>query len=195
MLGLGVITFYLFQSTPEKAVAINQSSKNILIATDLVIFLIALYYLYFIGNTLKNRTTKKMVLTFANINLAVKVLLILGFYFATRDTFVGAVYLLLFFSCNIPGMLYLDKYLNQHFIYSTENQSYNPYIQLITDYDLTKREWEITEKICEGMTNKEISDKLFISLQTVKDHCYRIYKKTGVRNRVELVNLVASVKK
>jgi DNA-binding CsgD family transcriptional regulator len=56
-------------------------------------------------------------------------------------------------------------------------------------YGITPREREIIELICRGKRNKEIADELFISLQTVKDHNYRIYKKLGVRNRVQLVNL------
>jgi DNA-binding CsgD family transcriptional regulator len=40
------------------------------------------------------------------------------------------------------------------------------------------------------MTNQEISDSLFISVQTVKDHIYRIFLKTGVKNRVQLTNLL-----
>jgi DNA-binding CsgD family transcriptional regulator len=36
---------------------------------------------------------------------------------------------------------------------------------------------------------------LFISLQTVKDHTHRIYKKTGARNRVQLVNMVGEIDK
>lgn len=56
-------------------------------------------------------------------------------------------------------------------------------------YGITPREREIVELICRGKRNKEIADELFISLQTVKDHNYRIYKKLGVKNRVQLVNL------
>lgn len=48
---------------------------------------------------------------------------------------------------------------------------------------------EQRELIVGGKTNKEIADELFISLQTVKDHVYRIFKKTNVKNRVHLVNL------
>ena len=61
---------------------------------------------------------------------------------------------------------------------------------LVTDYGITPREEEVLELACAGKTNQEIADRLFISVQTVKDHVYSIYRKTKVRNRVELANLV-----
>ncbi|WP_317235541.1 helix-turn-helix transcriptional regulator [Maribellus maritimus] len=57
-------------------------------------------------------------------------------------------------------------------------------------YEISKREAEIILEICTGKTNKAISEKLFITLQTVKDHTHRIYTKTGVKSRVQLANLV-----
>lgn len=57
-------------------------------------------------------------------------------------------------------------------------------------YEISKRESEIILEICTGKTNRAIADKLFITLQTVKDHNYRIYSKTGVKSRGELTNLV-----
>jgi DNA-binding CsgD family transcriptional regulator len=56
-------------------------------------------------------------------------------------------------------------------------------------FGITKREMEIVHLICEGKSNRQIKDQLFISLQSVKDHIYRIYQKTGVKNRVQLANL------
>jgi DNA-binding CsgD family transcriptional regulator len=56
-------------------------------------------------------------------------------------------------------------------------------------YGITPREREIIELICAGRTNQEIADKLFISVATVKDHNYNIFRKTSVRNRVELAVL------
>lgn len=56
-------------------------------------------------------------------------------------------------------------------------------------FGISKRELEVIHLICQGRTNQEIADALFISLKTVKDHNYRIFQKTGVRNRVELVQL------
>lgn len=59
-----------------------------------------------------------------------------------------------------------------------------------TFYEISKREAEIILEICNGLTNKAIADKLFITLQTVKDHNHRIFTKTGVKSRVQLANLV-----
>jgi len=56
-------------------------------------------------------------------------------------------------------------------------------------YGITRRERDVIELICRGKTNQEIAARLFISLQTVKDHNYVIFQKTGVRNRTELAGL------
>jgi DNA-binding CsgD family transcriptional regulator len=58
------------------------------------------------------------------------------------------------------------------------------------EFHISKREAEIVLEICAGKTNKAIADKLFITLQTVKDHTHRIYTKTNVKSRVQLANLV-----
>ena len=55
---------------------------------------------------------------------------------------------------------------------------------------MTKREAEVIELICEGKSNKEIAAALFISLQTVKDHIYSVFKKTDVKSRIQLANLI-----
>ncbi len=58
------------------------------------------------------------------------------------------------------------------------------------NYQISKREAEIILEICSGKTNKAIAEKLFITLQTVKDHAHHIYTKTDVKSRVQLANLV-----
>lgn len=62
--------------------------------------------------------------------------------------------------------------------------------QFCKKFEVSPRESDIIREICNGLSNKEISDKLFISLQTVKDHTHRIYIKTNVKSRVQLINLV-----
>jgi DNA-binding NarL/FixJ family response regulator len=45
-------------------------------------------------------------------------------------------------------------------------------------------------EICNGLSNQQIADKLFISLQTVKDHSSRIYYKTNCTGRAQLITMV-----
>ena len=53
---------------------------------------------------------------------------------------------------------------------------------------LSSREIEVLKALIEGLSNKEIGEKLFISISTVKTHIINIYSKLGVKNRVEAVN-------
>ena len=54
-------------------------------------------------------------------------------------------------------------------------------------FDLSKREVEVLRVIHEGLNNKEIADRLFISEQTVKDHTRSIMRKVGVNSRSSLI--------
>jgi len=51
---------------------------------------------------------------------------------------------------------------------------------------LTSREAEVAEWLVKGLSNKEIGDKMFVSIRTVKAHLTSIFKKTGCRDRLEL---------
>jgi LuxR family maltose regulon positive regulatory protein len=50
---------------------------------------------------------------------------------------------------------------------------------------LSERELEVLQRIAEGLTNREIGDKLYLSLNTVKVHTRNIYGKLGVNNRTQ----------
>ena len=52
---------------------------------------------------------------------------------------------------------------------------------------LTGRENEIINRICQGMRNKEIASKLYISDATVAHHLTSIYRKLGLADRTELL--------
>ncbi len=52
---------------------------------------------------------------------------------------------------------------------------------------LTGRETQIISRICEGMRNKEIASKLYISDATVAHHLTSIYRKLGLADRTELL--------
>ena len=52
---------------------------------------------------------------------------------------------------------------------------------------LCKRETEVLLQVVEGLSNKQIAEKLFISEKTVKNHLYRTFVKFDVQSRTELV--------
>jgi DNA-binding CsgD family transcriptional regulator len=60
---------------------------------------------------------------------------------------------------------------------------------------ISKREEEIIHLVLQGMSNNEIEKKLFISLKTVKNHVYNVYRKLGVKSRVQLLNLIRDTRK
>ncbi len=53
--------------------------------------------------------------------------------------------------------------------------------------EMTEREREIATLLAEGLTNRQIADKLYISEGTVKNYISSIYDKTGIHDRVKLV--------
>ena len=52
---------------------------------------------------------------------------------------------------------------------------------------LTSRELEILQLIAKGFTNKEISEKVFLSVKTIEAHRAKIYQKLGLKTRADLV--------
>ncbi|WP_268807553.1 response regulator transcription factor [Thermoanaerobacter uzonensis] len=50
----------------------------------------------------------------------------------------------------------------------------------------SEREKEIIKLICEGLSNREIAEKLFISEGTVKNYVTSILNKTGFKHRTQI---------
>lgn len=56
----------------------------------------------------------------------------------------------------------------------------------------SKRELEVVALINQGKRNQEIAEELYIDLSTVKSHLNKIYRKTGVKSRKELMEMAFS---
>ena len=111
----------------------------------------------------------------------------------SEDYFLARIYfLLIYFSSSIPLILILKKYsfvlAHNSIVFSASAD------QILEKYSITSREKEVIEEICKGKSNQQIADDLFISLQTVKDHIHSIFRKTEVKNRVQLVRMFSRIK-
>jgi LuxR family maltose regulon positive regulatory protein len=62
-------------------------------------------------------------------------------------------------------------------------QPHGPDSELIEP--LSERELEVLQLITEGISNQEISSRLYLSVNTIKSHTRNIYGKLGVNNRTQ----------
>lgn len=56
-------------------------------------------------------------------------------------------------------------------------------------HGLTERELIVLKEISKGLSNREIADKLFLSDRTVEYRLTKIYRKLGVKSRIEALNM------
>jgi DNA-binding CsgD family transcriptional regulator len=105
------------------------------------------------------------------------------------NIYIALGFILLFYM----GGAFIPLYIQ----YQSDKSLLNPVMEekvsfdlLCTKFDISPREKEIMREICNGLSNQEIADKLFITLQTVKDHTSRIYYKTNCSGRAQLITMV-----
>jgi DNA-binding CsgD family transcriptional regulator len=56
---------------------------------------------------------------------------------------------------------------------------------------ITSREIEIADLVTAGLSNRQIADRLYISVRTTEGHLYRIFAKLGINSRDQLIHLLA----
>src|SRR5271170_5655288 len=57
---------------------------------------------------------------------------------------------------------------------------------------LSEREMEVVHSLAEGLTNREIAERLGLSQHTIKNYLFRVFDKLGVSSRVELLFMTLS---
>ncbi len=193
--GTVIILLNLFKFRDEQFALFSSAIIFLYVIIEVLVLIIAIPQLLLHAEKIKDEKKQKAVQTFAYLYLFVFCVSIILFFLSNKSTTFGAIYLLVFFSGNIPPVFFWRAYLKKHFIAPTLQKIDSLIMkQFLLEYKISRREEEVIQQLCEGKTNKEISEALFISLQTVKDHIYRIYQKTDVKNRVQLINLLQSYK-
>ncbi|MDZ7548563.1 response regulator transcription factor, partial [Clostridium perfringens] len=56
----------------------------------------------------------------------------------------------------------------------------------IEKYDFSEKEFQIIKYIAEGLTNKEISEKLYLSEGTIKNNITNVLSKLNLRDRTQI---------
>jgi DNA-binding CsgD family transcriptional regulator len=187
-----VITGLVFYLRGNPGIGLLTLLKYYYISASLIVTFFAA-----LGLLVQNKAASRESSAGRNISLGLFISAILQSFVLliyNGNIFLSLIFILLFFA----GSGFIPVYLN----YSGELKSRTPENKMAVSLDdfckkfeVSPREKEIIIEICNGLSNQQIADKLFISLQTVKDHTHRIYGKIDVNSRVQLIKLVGEIPK
>jgi DNA-binding CsgD family transcriptional regulator len=190
----GIIYTYKYRAHPELSLFPNTVQNLIFIVVELIIPIMVLLI-----NWRQRRYPRILKIMSADqknyffLIVLFHIFSIIFFSLIKIHAIFYALFLLLFFIRDLPAVFYLrSKLMIYQPLFDENTNSNSGYDLFYESFSISKREKEIINLVIIGKTNKEISAVLFITLQTVKDHISRIFQKTGVRNRVELINLIGS---
>lgn len=140
---------------------------------------------------IEDRDVRHMILTIVIVGLSLLPFIMASFFVDYIRSITSQV-IILAYSIVILVFLFISisrKLSEEKEIMDKEEEKNGSAVDLSL-YHITEREEEIIELICEGNTNKEIAQKLSLSVNTVSNHITNIFDKTGVRSRIDLLNLV-----
>jgi len=128
---------------------------------------------------------KKTVLVFSALILAILVLFQVSKYaLISRNTkieFVIAIIAIVFF--------FIGVYIHKNNFQVKKGEALEIDYQKIEKLDITSREYEVLLEIAEGLSNKEIADKLFLSESTIKTHVSNILLKLNAKRRTQAIQI------
>jgi len=164
-------------------------------------FMIFMYLIIFVSViqfswTMTDHYEKKFIRLMGSLYFLYMIVSMAAFTMASTYVIVEHIFFFLFLSWHLIPILFLSLYLEKYHgqTSSVQLDFESKLLEFAEKYDISKREREVIQLISKGLSNQDISDSLYISLQTVKDHIHRIFVKTAVKNRVQLTNLIRSGK-
>ncbi|HMC00031.1 MAG TPA: response regulator transcription factor [Flavobacteriaceae bacterium] len=128
---------------------------------------------------------KKTIIVFALLIFALLLLFQLSKYAmisGNLDTeIVVAIIAVVFF--------FIGVYLNKKSLHKPVNVSVEIDHKKIKELDISNREYEVLQAISEGLSNKEIADKLFVSESTIKTHVSNLLIKLNAKRRTQALQI------
>jgi DNA-binding CsgD family transcriptional regulator len=178
-------------SSAEISLDVVSLQRKIFSGFLLIVYVWAFFSILFWSRKLESEA-KGFIRTFGGSYLLFMVLCVALVSVQSLFAFSRHLFMLVFLSLHLVPILFLNLYLNKTHESEAERVSdfETRFSRFVEKHEISRRESEVVRLICQGYSNQQISDALFISLQTVKDHTHRIFVKTGVRNRVQLTNMI-----
>lgn len=128
---------------------------------------------------------KKTILVFSSLILALLLLFQISTFSINSGNlkieFAIAIIAIVFFIIGI--------YINKNSLHKSVNISEEINHQKIKDLEITSREYEVLQAISEGLSNKEIADKLFLSESTIKTHVSNLLLKLHAKRRTQALQI------
>lgn len=67
-------------------------------------------------------------------------------------------------------------------------EDFVPDTEAISNAGLSKRELEVLQLMAEGLSNQDIAERMFVSLNTIKTHSSKVFEKLDVQRRTQAVD-------
>ncbi len=139
-------------------------------------------------NSIENKLVKHAAWTFSIISFSTLPLLALSAVFRGLRSLVFSTVILAYFIMHLVFMfLAIEK---AELDSAKKKKAGEPKLEDFAEFKITEREFEVIKLIKKGMTNKEIGFELKISVNTVNNHIANIFQKTGVKSRIDLLNVL-----
>ena len=145
---------------------------------------IMLYY----RSNISNKIVKDVVTVFSIITFTTIPLLVISSIFTNTRRLVFSIVELAYFIMHLTFMfISLERAEEKN---AKEKKEGEPKLEDYSEFKITEREFEVIKLIKKGLTNKEIGYELGISVNTVNNHIANIFQKTGVKSRIDLLNVL-----
>lgn len=131
---------------------------------------------------------KKTILVFGLLILA----LLLLFQFSKYAVISGDLKVELVVAAIAIGFFFVGVYINKKSLHKPASNLEGINHKKIKELDISNREYEVLQKIAEGLSNKEIADSLFLSESTIKTHVSNLLVKLDAKRRTHAVKKAKS---
>lgn len=128
---------------------------------------------------------KKTILVFSLLILA----LILLFKISSYSIVSGNLKIELIIAVIAVVFLVIGIYINKKSLHQPISELKEINHQKIKELEITPREYEVLQFILEGLSNKEIAEKLFLSESTIKTHVSNLLSKLNAKSRTQALKI------